>query len=255
MTTFITTPEMLSADPIDAVNPSNRVSQNYKFYSTREIVNSLAPLGWLPNKVLTTRTRNKDNRPFAKHIVRLRNEKFSNFVVDGNFPEMVIINSHDATSSLRMLAGIFRMVCSNGMIRQSSDLGSQVIQHKKLVIGDVIARALSFGDTLEETMNIIPRWQGIEMSQDNRVEFATKAYALKYPKAEGVSINQALGVLGVRREADAGNNLWTVFNRAQENLLLGGYRAGGRRTRAINSVDRNYEINTQLWSLAESYAT
>jgi hypothetical protein len=55
---------------------------------------------------------------------------------------------------------------------------------------------------------------------------------------------------------DAGDDLWTVFNRVQENLLGGGLvrrTESGRlsRTRRITSIRQDVRLNSRLWDLAE----
>ena len=68
-------------------------------------------------------------------------------------------------------------------------------------------------------------------------------------------------MLQIRRAEDAGNDLWSVFNRVQENLLQGGIltvtpKDNGKvrrsRSRAIRSIDQNLEVNKMLWTLSET---
>ena len=49
-------------------------------------------------------------------------------------------------------------------------------------------------------------------------------------------------------------DLWSVFNRTQENLTQGGLRsANGRRqqTRPVQGIDQNIRLNRALWLLAD----
>jgi hypothetical protein len=53
-------------------------------------------------------------------------------------------------------------------------------------------------------------------------------------------------------------DLWTVFNRVQENMMRGGLEglsANGRRIRTggIRAMGSTVKVNTSLWELAESY--
>ena len=68
-----------------------------------------------------------------------------------------------------------------------------------------------------------------------------------------------------RRGQDSENDLWTVFNRIQENCIKGGQRfiaeqkdenghvVGHRRqrVRAVKGVDQTVRLNQALWTLAE----
>jgi hypothetical protein len=68
-----------------------------------------------------------------------------------------------------------------------------------------------------------------------------------------------------RRAADTQNDLHTVFNRVQENVIRGGisYTRQGlqrplptvhRSTRSVRSVDGDVRLNRALWTLAEEMA-
>ncbi len=59
-----------------------------------------------------------------------------------------------------------------------------------------------------------------------------------------------------RRRDDDRPDLWSAYNRVQENLTQGGLHgrtATGRRhsTRPIQGIDQNVKINRALWMLAE----
>lgn len=61
------------------------------------------------------------------------------------------------------------------------------------------------------------------------------------------------------RSADLSNDLWTVYNRAQESLIRGGLRYvdkdGDFKTlRKVSSIDTVSKINKELWNLAKSFA-
>ena len=55
---------------------------------------------------------------------------------------------------------------------------------------------------------------------------------------------------------DRKSDLWSIFNRVQENLVKGGLTgrtANGRRqrTRPVQGIDQNLRLNRALWMLAE----
>ena len=68
-------------------------------------------------------------------------------------------------------------------------------------------------------------------------------------------------MLTIRRREDTGNDLWSVFNRVQENTVRGGLRfrneeTGRRnRTREVKGIDQNIRLNRALWELAEKMAS
>src|SRR3546814_20077482 len=59
-----------------------------------------------------------------------------------------------------------------------------------------------------------------------------------------------------RRFEERKADLWSTFNRVQENFIKGGLSgraANGRqqRTRAVQGIDQNLKLNRALWMLAE----
>ncbi len=71
-------------------------------------------------------------------------------------------------------------------------------------------------------------------------------------------------LLIARRHEDRPNDLWTCFNRVQENVIRGGLsyrqtneetgRIAHRTTGAVRSVDGDVKLNRALWVLAEEMA-
>ncbi|MBW8832642.1 MAG: DUF932 domain-containing protein [Burkholderiales bacterium] len=58
------------------------------------------------------------------------------------------------------------------------------------------------------------------------------------------------------RFEDRSDDLWTTFNRVQENLIQGGLQGrtpAGRpmRTRPVVGIDQGVKLNRALWVLAE----
>ena len=83
------------------------------------------------------------------------------------------------------------------------------------------------------------------------------ALALKYEPdpVRPAPITEAQ-VLMPRRVDDRGSDLWSTFNRIQENLVKGGLNGRntrGRRqsTRPVQGIDQNVRLNRALWMLAE----
>jgi hypothetical protein len=100
--------------------------------------------------------------------------------------------------------------------------------------------------------------KAIEHPQEEQA-FATVALALRYgERHEGqapapISAEQ---LIAARRPEDLGHDVWTIFQRVQENMLRGGLpgrTVQGRRmhTREVASIDRNVSLNRALWVLAD----
>jgi len=100
----------------------------------------------------------------------------------------------------------------------------------------------------------INTWKTIHMDVDKKKSFFTEAAQVRFGDATTDDIIQE--VSRFRRLEDNANDLWTTFNVAQENILRGGFRNGatGRMVRSISNIQKDVNLNTQLWDLASKYS-
>ena len=134
----------LSVDQIHRVAPSifadaphESRSQRYAYIPTAAVLAELRKEGFQPFMVTQTRVRDEGKREHTKHMLRLRHASQIN---GAEANEIVLLNSHDGTSSYQMLAGMFRFVCSNGLV--CGDTVADVrVPHKGDVSGHVIEGA------------------------------------------------------------------------------------------------------------------
>ncbi|MDE9567420.1 DUF945 domain-containing protein, partial [Xenorhabdus bovienii] len=78
----------------------------------------------------------------ARHMLRLRRE--GEILLD-DVPEIILVNSHDGSSSYQMIPGVFRFVCNNGLVCGET-FGDIRVPHKGDVVGKVIEGAYSVVD-------------------------------------------------------------------------------------------------------------
>ena len=225
----------------------------YTFIPTIEVLDGLRREGFQPFEVRQTRVRDQSKREHTKHLVRLRHE--SSITSAEEVPEIILLNSHDGTSSYQLLSGFFRFVCSNGLI--AGDVCNDIrVRHSGNVVDDVIEGAVRVLDNVEEIAGRIDTYKSITLAPEEATVFANAALQLRWDDKAPVQAEQ---VLRTRRWADNKADLWTTFNRVQENLLKGGLSARtatGRRTstRAVGGVNENVKLNRALWSLADGLA-
>lgn len=86
--------------------------------------------------------------------------------------------------------------------------------------------------------------------------FARAALALKYDDPNKPAPVTESQILMPRRFEDRRPDLWSVFNRTQENLTKGGLHgrsSNGRRqsTRPVQGIDSDIRLNRALWLLAD----
>lgn len=225
----------------------------YTFIPTIDVLDGLRREGFQPFEVRQTRVRDQSRREFTKHMVRLRHpDAISNKEETG---EIILINSHDGTSSYQLLAGFFRMVCSNGLI--AGDVQADVrVRHSGNVVDNVIEGSFRVIENIDAAQERIDTFKSINLSIEEQAAFAHAALQLRWDDNAPVSAGK---LLAPRRADDIRPDLWTTFNRVQENLIRGGLSgrtATNRRTstRAVSGVNENVRLNRSLWTLADRMA-
>jgi len=242
------------APSIFATGGSEHTSSRYGFIPTIEVVRGLNNAGFKPVTTFQSRTLNKERKNFVKHVIRFRHQDATE--VGGLLPEIVLVNSHDGTTSYQLRSGVYRLVCSNGMI-----VGDEIFCRRVKHQGNVVERVVEAANDLIEIVPISVQkaieWQNIPLSRDAQHAYAEIASTLKWQ--EGEALVAPTKLLEPRRTQDTKNDLWTTFNVVQENIIRGGirYRTEDhqrQRTRPVNSVGENVRLNTALWALTEKMA-
>lgn len=250
----------LSNDQIAAYAPSvlsetahESRGERYTFIPTVRVIDGLRQQGFQPFEVRQTRVRNITKREYTKHMVRMRHS--SSIDAKGEVPEIILLNSHDGSSSYQLLAGVFRFVCSNGLI--AGDVVEDVrVRHSGNVVDDVIEGSFRVLEDSQQVISRISHYKSVSLSATEQRAFADSAVRLRWGDASPIKYDS---LLIPRRWDDKQDDLWTVFNRVQENLVKGGLNgrtAKGRRmhTRAVAGVNENVKLNRALWTLADNMA-
>ncbi len=159
-------------------------SARYTYIPTIDILQALRKEGFQPFYACQTRVRDEGRREHAKHMLRLRHASQIN---GSEANEIVLLNSHDGTSSYQMLAGVFRFVCSNGMV--CGDTIQDVrVPHKGDVVNHVIEGAYSVLDEFDMVEREIDGMRSAHLSAEAQQAFAESALLLKYEDAADAPI-------------------------------------------------------------------
>src|SRR4051794_40928591 len=175
-----------SAPSIFAASPWGGMSGRYKMVPTIEVVGMLRDKGFLPVRAEQSRTRIEGKGDFTRHMIRFRHADFLfPLAVGAEIPELVLLNSHDGTSAYKFRAGIFRLICSNGMVVQSSDHGSISVRHSggPDFRDRVIDATFRIMDDAPRTLAKIEQWKRIDLTPPQRDAFATAALELRESRA------------------------------------------------------------------------
>ncbi|MPV71485.1 DUF932 domain-containing protein [Burkholderia sp. BE17] len=251
----------LSDDQIRRVAPSifadgkhESRSERYTYIPTIEVLRGLRNEGFQPFMICQTRVRDESKREFTKHMLRLRH---ADQITGEEVDEIVLLNSHDGTSSYQMIAGTFRFVCQNGMVA-GYDIADIRVLHKGNVVQNVINGAFDVLDGFDLIREQKDGMRAVTLDRDEQHALARSALALRYDPtdAEAPAPITESQLLSPRRFEDRRDDLWTVFNRVQENLTKGGLHGRSRSgramsTRPITGIDENVRLNRALWMLAD----
>ncbi|HCR5301706.1 TPA: DUF945 domain-containing protein, partial [Legionella pneumophila] len=166
------------APSIFTQDSSYKTSPQYSPISTEQIIEKLMSEGFFPTWATQTKSQNQESKAFAKHMLRFqRHDVMQNN--QGLYPELVLINSHDGLSSYRLMAGLFRVVCANGMIAgQSYD--EIRIKHQGDVIGNVIEGTYKVIETANKMLDVSDDMASIHLNDDEKMIFAEAAHSLKF---------------------------------------------------------------------------
>lgn len=242
------------APSIFAEQAHEKVSGKYSFIPTTEVLDNLRKEGWLPVKAVESRV-NKGPAGFQKHMITLRRED-KKLNLGDSVIQALMINSHDRTSPYVFHAGVFVLACTNGLMVADGTFDKIAVRHMGHDAGEIIEASYRIIKDAPKMANVVKEMKGVNLTSQLQLELASKALELKWEA--GKAPIEAHQLLNAYRYADNKTDLWSTFNRVQENLLGGGLRGRSAtnrrmRTREVVSIGENVKLNKGLWALAETY--
>jgi len=219
--TALSTDELRRCAPsVFAENARPGVSSRYTFVSTAQVVDLLRNEGWSPVQARQQRVRLPDRQGFQMHEIRFaRRDDLDGgtFEVGECRPELILHNAHDGTRAYRIDAGLYRLVCRNGLVVADADFAHVAIRHLDVGPDQFAAAAQAVAESTPRVLDVIGRWQAVQLTELARYEFARRAALLRWDADEPVS--RLLGpdkLLTPVRYGDTQRDLWTTFNVVQK---------------------------------------
>ena len=257
------------APSVFTTNGSKDTSDKYTHIPTDRVIRDLEVLGWKVADVKEVAARKEDNKGFQKHLVVFRNE---DVVITGNdgdtvYPQILLTNSHDGKNSFKFQAGLFRMICENGLVVADESFEDYSIRHMGYdfeALQSLIKEMVSNLDLTVESMN---KMKQIELDEEQQLELAKKLLDIRlegtgnaYDDYQPKYINYS------QRKEDDGVDLWSVFNRQQENIIEGNFKYFneekyakyenvnmefiGRQARPIKNFKQDMNVNKKMFAAA-----
>jgi len=238
---------------------AERTSDKYQHISTAKIVEKLLAEGFQPTWVAQCKSRLAVRKAYTKHMLRFRHID-ARPTQSGLYPEIVLVNSHDGLSSYRLMAGVYRIVCANGLIAGNSYHEIR-IRHQGDIVNEVIEGSYQIIENSKRMIELAGDMSSIVLSTSEKKIFSEAAHAIRFEDSSIGKGIEPLSLLTPRRHEEFNkNDLFSVFNIVQENIIKGGVRGYATdshgyskriRTREISGIDQNIMLNRALWTLAE----
>ena len=215
-------------------------------------------LGWKVTDVKEVRARK--NAGFQKHLVIFRNPDIFINGEDGDdvFPQILLTNSSDGKNAFTFRAGLFRLVCSNGLVISTQDFADLKIRHFGYKFEELQKTITSMVEKLPLTVESMNKFKQTQLAEEQIMDFAKKALTVRFGEDEmsRITVDYNEFIKPTRKE-DEGNDLWSVFNRVQEKIIDGdftyGYATKTRKARHIKNFNQDIVLNSNLYELATQY--
>ena len=251
-------PEIATPEINPALRQKLGITDKYVHVPTEQVIEDVMKLGWTPINAYRVASRKKRSGT-GRHMVKFVNY---DFMEEGKteYPELLLTNSHDGTTAFKLDVGIFRLVCSNGMVIKSQDFGSMKVRHYgydfETIKGAVNELVAQIPDYLKQVEDMKAK----ELEREQMMEFARKAAMLRFSNVTEDAIEKVVDLddfLESTRKEDDGNGLWEVFNRIQEKVVNGKFNYSfskkDRKARPVKGFKQQVKLNQDLWELASSY--
>lgn len=270
-TSFLTKEDLQKQCPMAFKElPTNpNVSGRYVQANTATVIDDLAKLGWYPVEAKQCRNKKNSSGIRSFHMVAFQNPdiKITKTNDDGSsvvdtYPRIILTNSHDGFNSFKFMLGLFRLVCSNGLVVCDNQMVNMSIRHMNYTFEElrmVVKTAIEEVPNIVNTMN---EMRNIQLTDEQKQELATEVIKIR----KGIEENETYEVeqdvvediLTPVREEDKSNDLWTIFNICQEKLIKGGFfnktnKNKLRKVKSITSIKKDMEYNQRLWLTASRY--
>ena len=242
--------------------PSSEVSDKYTHIPTEKVINDMESLGWGVVEAKEVKARKSTTKGFQKHLLVFRNDDIVINGKDGDtvFPQILLTNSHDGKNAFTFTAGLFRMICENGLVIADEEFEDVKMRHMGYTFEDLQGMIKEMVEKLPLTVESMNKMKDVDLEGEQVLELAKSLLDIRVDGTDNSFNNEAIEeVLETQRKEDVGSGLWEVFNRVQENIINGNFHyqtKGGkiRQARIIKNFKQDLDLNRKMFSKALEYA-
>ena len=268
-TEFLSLEEIKEIAPsVFTTNGSKDTSDKYTHIPTDRVIRDLELLGWKVADVKEVSARKDTTIGYQKHLVVFRNDDVVITGEDGDtvYPQILLTNSHDGKNAFKFQAGLFRMICENGLVIADESFEDYSIRHMGYDFESLQSLIKEMVANLDVTVESMNKMKKIELDENQQLELAKKLLEVRlegtgntYDSYQPSNINRS------QRKEDNGTDLWSVFNRQQENIIEGNFKYFnekrystmvpnlhfvGRQARPIKNFKQDMDVNKKMFAAA-----
>lgn len=257
--------EQLTTTDLLVLGRSNR----YVFVDSTKVKNFMEKLGWILSEIRSPKSKKYPDT--GQHTMHFRNSiwDISNGLENsGLISEILITNSHNGQAAFKFHLGFFRDICLNSLVVADKAIDNLRIRHFSISFDTIEQYMISITSKMTDIIKNINRYKSIKLDTKQQIDFATRAMLLRNDE----QIDSFTGtldmvtfklnykpdeLLAVQRIDDNSNDLFTIFNRIQENLINGNYNHYKSKSRPPRPLVENRKlliVNIGLWSLMNTYS-
>ena len=100
------------------------------------------------------------------------------------FHKYYLTNSHDGKNAFTFTAGLFRMICENGLVVSTSTFEDVKMRHMGYSFEELQVKIKEMVEKLPLTVESMNKMQATELGEKKAVEFAKKALTTRFPEKE-----------------------------------------------------------------------
>ena len=263
---FMTDEQIRKACPVAfSEKASNEVSKHYTHIPTNRVIDDMRELGWGVIQAQQVAARKNATKGYQKHMVVFRHPDLIVEGKDGDnvWPQIIMTNSHDGKNAFSFLAGMYRFVCSNGLVIADQEFGKMRIRHMGYDFDTLRETINEMVEKLPLTVESMNQFKNTELSEPQKYDLARKALETRLKVHENQKVDQVYKIdldafLKPVRKEDSGNDLWSVFNLVQEKVVEGDFEyVSGiklRKARKIKNFKQDLDVNQKLFEVAKEFA-
>ena len=211
---------------------SEKLSDQYAPVSTKLLLQPFFNKGWV-------NVNKKRNKKGSREWLTLEHPEFK--FTNGDTIRLEVVNSYDGSSSLKIMAGIGRLVCLNGMVVGKDfeqfkfvHRGNKIYENIEKSYEQIVAKLAGLKEKVDRLNNIILPPQATHNIINNIAKRVFESNGeKKIVSVVGVDFTVRNSLLERHRQEDLNGDAWTTLNVIQENIIR-----NGRLTARIGETNR-----------------